>query len=240
MKKLDVNLGEKPLWSQLYDIVSERIETGIYKVGDILPTEMQLMEEFDVSRITVRQAMDKLISENRILRRRGKGTVVLEKKDRISTVFQSTFSSLEENEINHRRVLKWKKYVKAPMQVAQFFNIAEDAMVLCIKRDGISDDGKILDTHLTYINPITEMGEGTDFTHSMYEQYRKYGFEIENVTEIITASIATKEERDEFHVDKKPVALMCRERKGFHNGIGVEFTISKYLSEGYALFINNI
>lgn len=67
--RLDINLGEKPLWSQLYDVLSERIENNYYKVGDIMPTEMQLMAEFNVSRITVRQAMDKLLSENKISRK---------------------------------------------------------------------------------------------------------------------------------------------------------------------------
>lgn len=57
--KLSYQSGQKPLWSQLYDILESRILNGEYKEGDVLPSEMALMEEFNVSRITVRQAMDK-------------------------------------------------------------------------------------------------------------------------------------------------------------------------------------
>lgn len=46
--KLKVNNGEKPLWSQLYDILEERILNGFYSVGSNLPTEMNLMDEFGV------------------------------------------------------------------------------------------------------------------------------------------------------------------------------------------------
>ncbi|UTY39772.1 GntR family transcriptional regulator [Allocoprobacillus halotolerans] len=78
--KLQSQSGEKPLWSQLYDVLESRILNGVYKEGEVLPSEMSLMEEFGVSRVTVRQAMDKLIHSKLISRKRGKGTIVLKKK----------------------------------------------------------------------------------------------------------------------------------------------------------------
>lgn len=238
--KLQSDLGAKPLWSQVYDIFNERIEKGEYKVGEVLPSEIQIMKEFDVSRVTVRQAMDKLLSEKKILRKRGKGTIVLEKQDKVSTFFQSTFSSLKENESNHNKCLLGVKYVKAPIKVAELFRIPDNTPVLCVKREGVSEMKKILDIHTTYINPIVGMDDQTDFTQSLYEQYKKFGFGIESVSEMISASIATSEERKAFGIKNGPIALMSRERKGFHNDVAVEYTISQYLSDGYALFINNI
>lgn len=238
--KLDVNLGEKPLWSQLYDILSDRIDSGYYKVGDTMPAEVQLMDEFGVSRITVRQAMDKLLSENKISRRRGKGTIVLEKQNKISTMFQSSFASLKENEDEFKRKLIWVKYVEAPDDIAEIFKIGKGSKILCLKRYWEDDDDKVLSTHFTYIHPITKMTDQTDFTQSLYARYKEFGFEIESVSEEITASIATKEEREEFCVGKKTTALMNRARKGYHGGYIVEYTVSKYLSDGYTLYINNM
>ena len=57
---LEKKTGQKPLWSQLYEILQSRIETAAYEEGTLFPTEAELMEEFAVSRITVRQAMDSL------------------------------------------------------------------------------------------------------------------------------------------------------------------------------------
>ena len=45
--KLSFQSGQKPLWSQLYDILESRILNGDYKEGEVLPSEMALMEEFD-------------------------------------------------------------------------------------------------------------------------------------------------------------------------------------------------
>lgn len=237
--KLEASIGDKPLWSQLYDILSQRIEKSYYKVGDIMPTEMQLMEEFGVSRITVRQAMDKLLSENKISRKRGKGTIVLEKPDKISTIFQSSFLNLKENEEGWVRTLDWVRYEKAPLKVSEFFQIPKDSIVLCIMRQSETDQHKVIARHLSYISPIVGMSNRTDFTQSLYAQYKNYGYSIERVSEEITASIATEEEKKEFEIENQTIALMNRVRKGYHGNLGVEYSISKYLSDGYTLFINN-
>lgn len=54
------------------------IEEGIYK--DKIPTEKQLQELFQVSRITVRQAIDELVSDGYLVRERAKGTRIVKKK----------------------------------------------------------------------------------------------------------------------------------------------------------------
>ena len=58
--KLESGKGASPLYAQIKDILLSNIEEGIYK--DKIPTEKQLQELFQVSRITVRQAIDELVS----------------------------------------------------------------------------------------------------------------------------------------------------------------------------------
>ena len=49
-----------PLYKQIVRDLMDQIETGEFKEGDKLPTEAELMERFDVSRITVRAAIKDL------------------------------------------------------------------------------------------------------------------------------------------------------------------------------------
>ena len=44
----------KPLYQQLIDAITENIKNGTYKAGDKLPTETELEDAYNVSRITVR------------------------------------------------------------------------------------------------------------------------------------------------------------------------------------------
>lgn len=68
--------AEVPLYYQLSTILREQILSGSYQRGDQLPTEAQLVAEFGVSRITVRQALHSLEEEQLIKREAGRGTFV--------------------------------------------------------------------------------------------------------------------------------------------------------------------
>jgi GntR family transcriptional regulator len=69
-----------PLYRQIRDTLRQWIEVGDYKPGDILPPEPDLEAQFEVSRITVRQAITDLVQEGLLERERGKGTFVREPK----------------------------------------------------------------------------------------------------------------------------------------------------------------
>ena len=119
--KLKYDVGDKPLWAQLFDILLDRIVSKEYNAGDKMPTDLEIMQEFDVSRMTVRQAMNKLINEGYIERRRGKGTIVLEKENKVETILKSSFNGvLEKNDIKNRRVLN-VEMVNAGQEIADFF-----------------------------------------------------------------------------------------------------------------------
>jgi GntR family transcriptional regulator len=68
-----------PLYHQVEINLRHRIKSSEFKVGDIIPSEEALGKEYNVSRITVRQAMAKLEEDGLIKRQRGKGTFVVKK-----------------------------------------------------------------------------------------------------------------------------------------------------------------
>lgn len=78
-KELDFS-GRTQLYYQLYDILSNDIKTGVYKPGELLPTENELIAEYGVSRVTVRKALDMLMNEGVIGKRRGYGAYVEQKR----------------------------------------------------------------------------------------------------------------------------------------------------------------
>lgn len=69
-----------PLYFQLKQLLAERIANGEWQPGDMLPTEEQLGEQYELSRTTVRQALKELELEDRISRYRGRGTFVTKPK----------------------------------------------------------------------------------------------------------------------------------------------------------------
>lgn len=65
-----------PLYHQLADILLERIRSGIYTTGQMIPSETGLAQQYGIGRPTVRQAMETLVQKGVIQRRRGAGTFV--------------------------------------------------------------------------------------------------------------------------------------------------------------------
>ena len=65
-----------PLYQQLYEVLRGNITRGEWKPGDLIPAESELIEQYGVSRITVRQVLDMLVQEGLIYRQRGRGSFV--------------------------------------------------------------------------------------------------------------------------------------------------------------------
>src|SRR5246127_1272549 len=67
---------DSPLYSRVETVLAGEITDGTLKVGDQLATEDSLIARFEVSRITVRRAVQNLVSRGLVEIRRGKGTFV--------------------------------------------------------------------------------------------------------------------------------------------------------------------
>lgn len=65
-----------PLYQQIKDLLLNRIEHGDLAVGDVIPSEAQLVAALQVSRLTVRQALYELRVEGYVIREKGRGTFV--------------------------------------------------------------------------------------------------------------------------------------------------------------------
>jgi GntR family transcriptional regulator len=72
-----------PMYQQISEVIQKEIEEGVYKEGTKIPTEQELMDQFNVSRTTVRLAVADILEKGLIEKKQGKGTFV-----RKSAVYQ--------------------------------------------------------------------------------------------------------------------------------------------------------
>lgn len=69
-----------PVYYQVMEDIREKINNGIWKIGQCIDSERELSENYCVSRMTVRQALGELVKEGILIREKGKGTFVCEPK----------------------------------------------------------------------------------------------------------------------------------------------------------------
>ncbi|WP_028550246.1 GntR family transcriptional regulator [Paenibacillus sp. UNC451MF] len=65
-----------PMYIQLKNYIYTQIQTDVWKAGDKLPSENELAEQFDVSRITVKNAMADMVEQGLIYRIQGRGSFI--------------------------------------------------------------------------------------------------------------------------------------------------------------------
>ncbi|MGN1025635.1 MAG: GntR family transcriptional regulator [Faecousia sp.] len=129
-----------PLHQQLGELIREQIEKGIYQVGDQIPSESKLCEQYGLSRVTVRSALDNLVEDNILVRIQGKGTFVSvpAQTDRRSAGGSFTRSCICMGIVPSTRLME-KKWIPAEPGLANWLSIPEGSRVLCIRRVRMMD-----------------------------------------------------------------------------------------------------
>ena len=86
------NIEALTLQERIYQLLRSSIEDGTYRPGDKLPSENELIEQLNVSRVTVRAALAQLVRENLVVKRQGKGTFVRPRTYRESVFSNGSFT----------------------------------------------------------------------------------------------------------------------------------------------------
>ncbi|EOC8681491.1 GntR family transcriptional regulator [Enterobacter roggenkampii] len=128
-------MGNKPMYRQIADALREKISAGELKPGDALPTESSLQEAFNVSRVTVRQAL-KLLTEEQIVESiQGSGTYV--KEERVNyDIYQLTgfYEKLADRNVDTHSEVSIFEVLKTDEKLAEKLNLSHDDKVWHVKR----------------------------------------------------------------------------------------------------------
>jgi len=96
-----------PQHKKLYELLRRHIEEGVYKTGDILPSENDLCKIHNLTRPTVRQALNNLAYEGYIIKQQGKGSIVNNRPKGIGILSVSgTTSAIGKNKLSTKILLK--------------------------------------------------------------------------------------------------------------------------------------
>ncbi|WP_028841561.1 GntR family transcriptional regulator [Thermodesulfobacterium hveragerdense] len=122
------------LYLQIFDILKKKIESGEWKPGSKIPTEEQLCKMFNVSRVTVRNALLELVRHGYLIRKQGKGTFVRKNLILEGLTMWTFFKPLwvEEESVFNKKVIA--KTVIMPIDgLHEELEISENKHVIYIK-----------------------------------------------------------------------------------------------------------
>ncbi|MRX07464.1 UTRA domain-containing protein [Pseudoduganella sp. FT25W] len=123
-----------PLYQQIKALITKSLQSGEWKPGEMIPSEVELANRFKVSQGTVRKAIDELAAENLVMRKQGKGTFVATHHEERA---QFRFLRLMPDEgVPHPGVSQFieVKRMRAPADVARLLDLKSGDAVIFIKR----------------------------------------------------------------------------------------------------------
>lgn len=226
--------------------IIEMIDSEEYKVDNLIPSERELMGIFQVSRITVRKAIDDLVNEGYLYRIQGKGTYV--KNDKISHDLFSITSCTEEirscGMIASSRVISFEA-IPVDRCISKLLQITDNSLVMRLERIFYANN-KPINYTITYLPLSIFPGlEKHDFEkESLYSVIENnYGIKITHAKRTLEAILANEENSKYLKIQPgKPLILFRCETYGEIEGreVVIESFKCYYRTDKHKFYINQI
>jgi GntR family transcriptional regulator len=205
----------KPLYIQIAEVIKRNIHEGLLRIGDLIPSESQIMTKYGVSRITVRNAFLRLVYDGDIFKTPGKGSFVSEKRfEEIPSPSISFDKQMKRQGIPISYRLSEFCDVYPIERVMRELKIASGEMVTKIKRVIIANDGEVEKTigMKTLFVPL-DIGRGlkdVDLTQiSLIEHFNSSSdSQIGKMEVIIRAAIVENADAEDMGIDFDNLVLI--------------------------------
>ena len=140
-----------PLYQQIYDELKDAIEKGVYKPKERIPSELELADQYEVSRITVRRAVEELCSDGYLVKQQGRGTFVSTphiNRQFHATALQSFTDLCTDNGMVPGAQVIDRQIVPARQNEMEFFGLGKNELLLHIKRLRTADGEPIFEENV--------------------------------------------------------------------------------------------
>ena len=224
-----------PLYQQLQRALRDAIEDNRLAADEALPPERELAEEFGISRITVRKALDALVGEGMLTRRQGAGTFVTARSEtRVEKSF-SKLSSFSEDMISRGRrpesVWLSRSAGTVTPEAALTLGLSPGSVVYRFNRIRYADGEPMALEYSTVPGfcLASEMSVG----ESLYEALDQHSARPARALQRLRAILFTGERAKLLGIEDGAPGLLI-ERRGFlKDGRPVEVTKSYYRGDAY-------
>ncbi len=187
-----------PVYYQLKEAIKDKINQGIWKVGQCIDSERELSEQYSVSRMTVRQALGELVQEGILHREKGKGTFVCEPKVK-QTDIMSFSEMVKKMGLTPKTEVRSFEKIQTPEPLEDFIPFEE---VYKIDRLRIVGE-EVIANEIIYI-PCDYCGyiDEEKLTNSFYDILKDYGYVVDHSEASIQGVLMSEEYKKLFRTNK--------------------------------------
>ncbi|MGQ9493120.1 MAG: GntR family transcriptional regulator [Anaerolineae bacterium] len=231
----------EPLYYQVAEILRGAIESGELPVGTRVPSERELMQQYEISRNTARRALDTLAREGLIYFLQGRGTFVAPTKMRQGLARLSGFSEdmIRAGLKPSSRLLKMQLISPSP-KVARHLALRPDQQVIHIERLRLAD-GQPMALNTSYVPyhlcpQLLQEDLGNDSLFRLLEE--KYGLYLWRSEQVLRPAVATEYEAELLGVALYTPLLLAEGTTYLKEDIPIEYMTLLYRGDRYEFVIH--
>lgn len=200
-----------PMYKQVLNILSDQIAAGELAPGDRIPSEAELIDQFGVSRITVRAAISELVEDGVLTRSQGKGTFVAAPKSvyKANDLVGFSRSCILAGKTPFTKLISIE-YVLPAAKHTEFFKISDTEKIICTKRLRYVDDVPTMLEINHYPAKCAFLFE-ENLEGSLFEIFQKRGIQIVNKVRTLETCFPTKEACELLQLPKNTPLLLFRD-----------------------------
>jgi GntR family transcriptional regulator len=223
-----------PLYFQISENLKATIESGALAPGERLENELELAERLGVSRPTVRQAIQRLVQQGMVVRRRGLGTVVVAPRIMRPLALSSLYDDLETTQRSPTTAVLAAEQVEADDDIAALLAIPAGTAVLSVERLRSADGTPLAIMH-NYVPARLLRGVEADLEKTgLYELLRGQGVQLHAAEQVVGARRATPREARLLQAARTATVLTMTRTAFDPAGQPVEHGSHAYLAERYS------
>lgn len=230
-ERMSITRKNGPLYLQIKKIIKDRILHGVYPLGTHIPSEPQLEQEFNVSKMTVRNAIQELHQEGYVEKRSGVGTIVTR---------NTSFSKLSKGKLfTEILVEEGHQIQKRHLKTEWVFHEPDSEMYekfgeKCLRIERLYLlDGQPYIHYTHYVSPLVDMGGdfGPGELPSLYDRIEESQITLENFRDRFLAAVADEEMAGLLGVN--PGTPLLKRLRSSYDGAGtiIEYSIGYYNTE---------
>ncbi len=231
----------KPLHIIAEETIKKMIVDPEYQNGKLLPNEVDLARSLNISRNTLRQAINKLVFEGLLCRRKGYGTWVAKKS--ITGGVKNWLSFSQEMNQLGVNIKNYELHISSEIpseNIRRFFDIGEaDDTTTCLKLERVRGHTEYpFVVFISYFNPKIGITSDENFTTPLYELLEtKYGITVHTSVEEITARLAGSRIASKLRISENDPILIRRRYVYDVNRSPVEYNIGYYRADSFTYTI---
>jgi len=229
-----------PLHMQAEDLLRNIIKDPQYSNGKFLPNEVDLAKQLAISRTTLRQALNKLVYEGLLIRKKGVGTKVAEAS--VSSKSNNWLSFSQEMQARGIPIRNFELHISWVIpdeHIANFFEINTDKKILILERLRGRPEGPFV-YFVSYFHPRVGLTGDEDFKRPLYEILEKDYRVIANLSkEEISAQSADKIIAIKLEIDPGSPVLL-RKRYVYDQGERpIEYNLGFYRADSFVYTVES-